>query len=310
MLHKDLCVDIVKVHKLVSLYVAQPKLAQLVRNIHLFRDAGTDDEDKPEVKNIGIYMPIIRSSGLTRRHQRILKSNLRRQNRQAHMALLLLQTPNLQGLLLGEMSHGQIRFLNPVFFNGSASTADSGHEHPDSCHPYLKAIITKRLKSKLAMLEMPFHGLWDTISRHQKFDLSEYTQLTHVTTCIGELMATRRKAWDAKPVYVFGVLPKTLTHLTLGGACCDLRHLLAHLVLEHTSGRLPKLRSLVVYTKYCDCAQTRRNAAYVQSLADTGVTATLRCDGPTHVRYGLRLDTLETGCRFHYINTVPRFLEM
>jgi hypothetical protein len=35
MLHKDLCVDIVRVHKLVSLYIAQPRLAQLMRNMDL-----------------------------------------------------------------------------------------------------------------------------------------------------------------------------------------------------------------------------------------------------------------------------------
>ncbi|KAI4947085.1 hypothetical protein J4E86_008708 [Alternaria arbusti] len=134
------------------------------------------------------------------------------------MALLLLQIPNIQRLLLGGLSHGDIRFLDPVFFNTSASIADPASSDAHRCRPYLREIIRKRLKTRLNKLEIPFGGLWDSVNGHQTFDLSEYAHLTHVTTCVDELMTPKWTAWGSEPDYELGVLPKTLTHLTLGAS--------------------------------------------------------------------------------------------
>jgi len=321
------CVDIAKVHKLVSLYAAQPKLAQLVRSIDLFRDADTHDERaserKARGKERGIYKPIMRSSGITRRLQRMLKYDLRRKNVQADMALLLLQLPNIQRLLLGGLSHGDIRFLDPVFFNTSASTADLASSDAHRCRPYLKEVIRKRLKTRLNKLEIPFGGLWDSVNRHRTFDLSEYAHLTHVTTCADELMTPKWKAWGSEPDYELGVLPKTLTHLTLGGTCWDFDRLLTHLVAQKATGVLPRLRSLIVYTHHvgqegmgADHAKSPHRArldhaaTHVQALQDFRITATLRHTGPDHMRYFCRLNMIDTGYRSRHVLRQLEPLEM
>jgi hypothetical protein len=306
-LHKDVCVDMARIPQLVSLYVTQPKLAQLVRSIDLFQDTDNNDERKPGLKSSGTYMLIIRSSGITKRLQRMLKYDLRRRNRQAHMALLLLQTPNLQGLFLGEISHRDIRFLDPLFFNSSAATADPVCLDADYCRPYLRVIIEKRLKSRLNKLEMPFDGLWDSFSGPQSFDLSNYAQLTHVTTCADQLMTPSWKAWGAEPVYEFSVLPRTLTHLTFGGTCWDLCRLLAYLAGEKANQMLPRLRNLIVYTQpsrqgdvgtdrhqLYDRVQSDPVAAHFRALEDVGITATLRYNGLNHIRDLCRLTMGET----------------
>jgi hypothetical protein len=306
-LHKDVYVDMARIFQLVSLYVAQPKLAQLVRSIDLFQDTDNNDERKPGLKSSGIYMLIISSSRITKRLQRMLKYDLRRKNRQAHMALLLLQISNLQGLYLGEISHRDIRFLDPLFFNSSAATADPVCPDAEYCRPYLRVIIEKRVKSRLNKLEIPSDGLWDPFSGPQSFDLSNYTQLTHVTTCADQLMTPSWKAWGAEPVYTFSVLPKTVTHLTFGGTCWDLCRLLAHLGGEKANQMLPRLRHLIVYTqplRQGDVGTDRRQlydrvqsdpvAAHFRALQDVGITATLRYNGPKHIRYLCRLNMGET----------------
>ncbi|KAI4611412.1 hypothetical protein J4E80_007633 [Alternaria sp. BMP 0032] len=316
-----------KVHKLVSLYAAQPKLAQLVRSIDLFRDADTHDERaserKARGKERGIYKPIMRSSGITRRLQRMLKYDLRRKNVQADMALLLLQIPNIQRLLLGGLSHGDIRFLDPVFFKTSASTADLASSDAHRCRPYLKEVIRKRLKTRLNKLEIPFGGLWDSVNRHRTFDLSEYAHLTHVTTCVDELMTPRWKAWGSEPDHELGVLPKTLTHLTLGGTCWDFDRLLTHLVAQKATGVLPRLRSLIVYTHHvgqegmgADHAKSPHRArldhaaTHVQALQDFRITATLRHTGLDHMRYFCRLNMIDTGYRSRHVLRQLEPLEM
>jgi hypothetical protein len=296
-------VDMARISQLVSLYVAQPKLAQLVRSIDLLQDTDNNDERKPGLKSSGAYMLIVRSSGITKRLQRMLKYDLLRKNRQAHMALLLLQIPNLQGLFLGDMSHRDIRFLDPVFFNSSAATADPVRLDADYCRPYLRVIIEKRLKSRLNKLEMPFDDLWDSFSGPQSFDLSTYTQLTHVTTCADQLMSPSWKAWGAEPVYEFSVLPRTLTHLRFGGTCWDFCRLLAHLGGEKTNRMLPRLRHLIVYTQpsrqgdvgtdrhqLYDHVQSDPVAAHFRALEDVGIKTTLRYNGPKNIRYLCRLN--------------------
>ena len=327
-LHKDVCIDVAKVHKLVSLYAARPKLARLVRSIDLFRDADTDDERtsgrKSRGKERGIYKPIMRSSGITRRLQLMLKYDLRRKNVQADMALLLLQIPNIQCLLLGGLSHGDIRFLDPVFFNTSSSTADLASSDAHRCRPYLKEVIRKRLKARLNKLEIPFGGLWDSDNGHRTFDLSEYAHLTHVTTCVDELMRPKWKAWGSEPDYALGVLPKTLTHLTLGGTCWDFDRLLTHLVEQKATGILPRLRSLTIYThhqmgqegmgddraKLPNRARSDHTATHVQALRDVGITVTRRHTGPNHMRYFCRLNMIDTGYRSRHVLGQLEPLEM
>lgn len=253
----------------------------------------------------------------------MLEYDLRRKNRQADMALFLLQIPNIQRLLLGGLSHNDIPFLDPVFFNTSTSTADLAHSDAHRCRPYLKEIIRKRLKTRLNKLEIPFGGLWGSVNGHRTFDLSEYTHLTHVTICVDELMTPKWKTWGSEPDYELGVLPETLTHLTLEGTCWDFDRLLTHLVAQKATGILPRLRSLIVYTqqvrqertgpdreRYSSRARLDQTAAHIQILQDVGITATLRHNGPNYMRYFCRLNMIETCYRSCHVLSQLEPLEM
>ena len=253
----------------------------------------------------------------------MLKYDLRRKNVQADMALLLLQIPNLQRLLLGGLSHSDIRFLDPVFFNTSASTADLASSDANRCRPYLKEVIRKRLKTRLNKLEISFDGLWDSVNGHRSFDLSEYAHLTHVITCVDELMTPKWKAWGSEPDYELGVLPKTLTHLTLGGTCWEFDRLMTHLVAQKATGILPTLRKVTIYThqvgregmgadreKYSNRARLDHTTTHVQSLQDVGITATLRQSGPNHMHYFCRLNMIETGYRSRHVLRKLESLEL
>ena len=308
-LHKDVCIDIAKVHRLVYLYVAQPKLAQLVKSIDLFGEADPHAFLELEAKEPDFYEPIIGSSGLNDSLQHILIGDLRRQDHQAYMALLLLQTLNFQILLLGQTYHSGIHFLDPVFFTGLPTSPNSmspDHVHTRDVQPYLREIIATRLKPRLTRLEIPHHGLWDVVwVGHQSLDLGECIQLSHLTTSVDGFLIIKWPVWGARAVYHFGVLPKTLTHLTIGGVSWDLGHLLAHLALEKPSGRTPELHNLVVFI--AEYAQTKQIFAQVQTLEDAGITTTLRYDD---LCYCLRLDTLDTGYRSRHMDESLRSLEM